>query len=177
MDRRLVAGVVVVAALVLAGLAAGLLDPLVATDGYQPTDGEATATPLSYEHTTVTVVDAETGEQLGQVRAAIADTWRKKYTGLSKTASLPEDRGMLFPYESEGSHTYVMRGMSFGIDIIYVGADGTITRIHHAPEPPEGADGDTYEYPGTGKYVLEVNYNWTVRHNVTEGDQVQIGDT
>ena len=83
---------------------------------------------------------------------------------------------MLFTYDSEGSHTYVMRGMSFGIDIVYIAANGTITRIHHAPEPPEGTDGEDYEYPGTGQYVLEVNYDWTTRHNVTEGDRVELGD-
>ena len=173
--RRVVVAFALVVALVAVGVLAGGLDPVLTTDGYQPA-GTETATPLEYQQTTVSVVDSDSGDQLGQVEAAVADTWRKRYTGLSKTESLPEDRGMLFTYGSEGSHTYVMRGMSFGIDIVYVAANGTITRIHHAPEPPEGADGEDYEYPGTGQYVLEVNYNWTVRHNVTEGDRVEIGD-
>ena len=175
MDRRYVVPAVVgVVALLATVFLAGALDPLVTTDGYQPDAGAETATPLSYEQTNVTVLDDGTGESLGTVRVAVADTWRKKYTGLSETESLPEDRGMLFPYDSEGEHTYVMRGMSFGIDIIYIGANDTITTIHHAREPPEGTDGEEFEYPGTGKYVLEVPYNWTVRHNVTEGDRVRI---
>jgi hypothetical protein len=198
MDRRYVvpalAGVV---ALLLVGLLTGALNPLLTTDGYQPvtptgepmTDGPATDDPASatptptqtviadgYVHTTVTVFDAETGEQLGAVRAAVAETWEEKYTGLSKTESLPPNVGMLFPYDSEGSHTYVMRGMDFGIDIVYIDGNGTITRIHHAEEPPEGEDGDSYRYPGYGQYVLEVNYEWTTHHDVSVGDKVEIGD-
>jgi uncharacterized membrane protein (UPF0127 family) len=187
MDRRVVVPVAIgVVALLLVGFTAGALDPLLTTGGYNPTtpnattpnatttDATATRTPFAYEHTTVTVVDSESGDELGTVEAAIADTYRKKYTGLSKTDHLPADRGMLFPYDSEGSHTYVMRGMDFGIDIVYVGANGTITKIHHAPEPPEGEDGENYRYPGTGQYVLEVTYEWTTEHDVTEGDTVQI---
>ena len=164
---------VLVGAFVLAGVIVGGLTLLVNTHSYPAPETE---TPLEYEQTTVTVVDADSGDQLGQVEATVADTWRKRYTGLSETESLPEDRGMLFTYDSEWSRTYVMRGMSFGIDIVYVAANGTITRIHHAPEPPEDADGEEFEYPGTGQYVLEVNYDWTTRHNVTEGDRVELGD-
>jgi hypothetical protein len=202
MDRRYVvpalAGVV---ALLLVGLLSGAFTPLLTTDGYQPvtpeaTDGTATdrtaadetataaatATPTrtviadGYAHTSVTVVDAETGDELGSVRAAVAESYQQKYTGLSKTESLPPDVGMLFPYDSEGSRTYVMRNMDFGIDIVYIAGNGTITRIHHAPEPPEGEDGESYRYPGYGQYVLEVNYEWTTRHGVTVGDEVEIGD-
>jgi uncharacterized membrane protein (UPF0127 family) len=187
MDRRVVVPLAIGAvALLLVAFTAGALDPLLTTQGYNPStpagagdsnatgDGTATRTPFAYEHTTVTVVDSETGGELGTVETAIADTYRKKYTGLSKTEHLPADRGMLFPYDGEGSHTYVMRGMDFGIDIVYVGANGTITKIHHAPEPPEGENGENYRYPGTGQYVLEVNYEWTTQHNVSVGDTVRI---
>jgi uncharacterized membrane protein (UPF0127 family) len=127
----------------------------------------------SYEHATVTIYD-ENGTQLGSVKVRVADTRQKRYTGLSATENLPEDEGMLFTYDSPANHTYVMRKMDFGLDIIYIGADGHITEIHHAPEPPEEADGNDYRYPGYGQYVLEVNLNWTTRHGVDEGDRVVI---
>lgn len=173
------------ALLVAAGLglyASGALAPLYGTGGYHPsasptaTDPSATPTAAAYDHVTVTVVDAETNATLGSVRAAVADTYRKKYTGLSKTDSLPEDRGMWFVYDEPGNRTYVMREMSFGIDIVYVDADGTITAIHHAPEPAPGEDGADQRYPGYGQYVLEVNYNWTVRHDVEVGDRVIVSE-
>ena len=184
-------GIVLAAlAVVLAGsalVASGAHLPFVGGPGYQPTatDGpaagtatqgsSATASPTEgrYDHATVTAVD-ENGTELGTVRVAVADTAEKRYTGLSKTESLPPDRGMLFTYGSEGSRTYVMRGMSFGIDIVYVDANGTVRTIHHAPEPPEGEDGEDYRYPGVGQYVLEVDYEWTIRHGVEPGDRVVI---
>jgi len=194
MDTRRVALAVVLGGLAVAILTVGvqgLIAPLLTTDGYQPPNstaapgggngtadgaGAGTSTPVNsdYQHATVVIEDAENGTELGRVRAAVAESYRQKYTGLSETAYLPPDRGMLFPYDENDDHTYVMRGMSFGIDIVYVAGNGTITRIHHAEEPPEGADGNDYEYPGYGQYVLEVNYDWTTRHNVTVGDQVRI---
>jgi uncharacterized membrane protein (UPF0127 family) len=193
------AGFVLVAlALLLAGgvvVATGAYLPFVAGPGYQPTatdgaaggtetgagtatagsTGSGTASPTAgrYDHATVTVLD-ENGTELGAVRVALADTPEKRYTGLSKTESLPADRGMLFTHDEQGNHTYVMREMSFGIDIVYIDANGTIRRIHHAPEPPEGEDGEDYRYPGVGKYVLEVNYEWTTRHGIEPGDRVRI---
>jgi uncharacterized membrane protein (UPF0127 family) len=121
---------------------------------------------------------SEDGELLGEAGAAVADDPNLRYTGLSETESLPEDRGMLFVYDSPGNHTYVMRNMSFGIDIIYVAPNGTITAIHHAPEPGPDEDGESQGYPGYGQYVLEVNYEWTVEHGVEVGDRVEfdLGD-
>ena len=177
-------------------VASGAYLPFVSGPGYQPTatgtagvppakgsgttaspaDGPvATASPTEgrYDHATVTVLDGN-GTELGSVRVAVADTPEKRYTGLSKTGSLPADRGMLFTYDRQGSHVYVMRDMSFGIDIVYIDANGTIRTIHHAPEPAEGEDGEDQRYPGEGQYVLEVNYEWTTRHGVAPGDRVVI---
>ncbi|WP_254542765.1 DUF192 domain-containing protein [Halomarina pelagica] len=128
-----------------------------------------------YDRTTVTISD-ENGTELGSVEARVADTWQKRYTGLSNTSSLPADEGMLFVHEKPQQLTYVMRGMDFGIDIVFVSANGTITEIHHAPKPPEGADGEDFRYSGRGKYVLEVNYDWTTRHGVEVGDRVSAPD-
>ncbi|PSP38033.1 DUF192 domain-containing protein [Halobacteriales archaeon QH_7_65_31] len=189
--RQILPALGVVLALLVVGYAAGLFAPLLTTGGYQPVAGPtatptehgdggptATATPYAdgYTRTSVTITDGETNATLGSVRAAVAETGQQKYTGLSKTESLPENRGMLFPYDGAADRTYVMRGMDFGIDIVYIDANGTITEIHHAPEPPEGEDGEQYRYPGYGQYVLELNYEWTTRHDVQVGDTVRLGE-
>lgn len=180
MDRRVVLSIAVAAlAVLLVLVAAGAFGPLMEAPGYHPGTGTdiagvgETPTESTYEHATVRFLDSN-DTTLGAIRAAVAETRAEKYTGLSKTDSLPEDRGMLFVYDAERKHTFVMRNMSFGIDIVYVDANGTITRIHHAPEPPEGADGEDYRYPGHGKYVVEVTYEWTTRHGVEVGDRVVI---
>ncbi|WP_436929941.1 DUF192 domain-containing protein [Halosimplex halobium] len=122
-----------------------------------------------YETTDVRVTTPD-GERLGSVTAAVADTGDLRFTGLSDTESLPEDMGMLFVYDSVGSHTYVMREMDFGLDIVYADGDGAITEIHHAPEPGPNEDGEDQTYPGRGQYVLEVNRGWTTERGVETGD-------
>lgn len=122
-----------------------------------------------YAQTEVRVISAD-GTERGVVTAAIADTYSLRYTGLSETESLPEDRGMLFVFNSVGTHEFVMREMDFGIDIVFADADGTITTIHHADAPGPDEDGSNQSYPGTGQYVLEVNQHWTTDRNITEGD-------
>lgn len=130
--------------------------------------------PTPYEETTATVTD-ENGTELGRVDARIADGWQQRIVGLSRTESLAADEGMLFVHDSETRHTFVMREMSFPLDIVFVAENGTITRIHHASVPPNGTgEGGLEEYAGVGKYVLEVNRGWTNRSGVTAGDRVAI---
>jgi uncharacterized membrane protein (UPF0127 family) len=110
------------------------------------------------------------GDPLGGVRAALARTGAERRLGLSDAQSMPEEGGMLFVFDEPSALTFVMRRMDFGLDIVYADADGTITTIRHAPAPGPNEDGSEQEYPGNGQYVLEVNYEWTTRHGVEEGD-------
>jgi uncharacterized membrane protein (UPF0127 family) len=137
-------------------------------------DPTHTATPVhsSYAQTTVTVQDGDGDAELGAVEAAIADNGSLRYTGLSNTESLPENRGMLFVFDSERDLTFVMREMDFAIDIVYIDSNGTITSIHHAPAPGPNEDGNDQEYSGRGQYVLEVNHHWTTDRGIEVGDQV-----
>lgn len=184
MDTRWIGyGVALAAALVavaLLALSTGAIAPLFGA-GYDPgktdttdpsTENGTTVVHSDYEHTAITVSDAETGEELGYIEAAIADTLPKRYLGLSETDDLPENRGMLFVYDDPGEYTYVMRNMSFGIDIVFIDADGRITTIHEASKPGPNEDGNEQTYPGGGQFVLEVNKGWMARHDVEVGDRV-----
>jgi uncharacterized membrane protein (UPF0127 family) len=142
------------------------------SDAASPTATQP-ATDASTPGTTVAVREQEAGEPLGTVQVRIAQTFDQRYVGLSETASLGPDEGMLFVHDEAGQHTYVMRNMSFPIDIIFIDANGTITTIHHAPTPPEGEQ-YSEQYPGYGKYVLEVNRGWTNRTGVEVGDRVEL---
>ncbi|WP_211694264.1 DUF192 domain-containing protein [Natronomonas salina] len=173
--------------LVVALLATGCVTPFDAGDSSTPTaetPATQTATPTpspspppaaheGYDQTTVTVLDAETDAELGRVEAAVADNSSLRYTGLSDTEELPADRGMLFVHERERDLTYVMRKMDFGIDIVFVAENGTITSTHHATAPGPDEDGNDQGYSGTGRYVLEVNYEWTAERGIEAGDRVE----
>ena len=77
---------------------------------------------------------------------------------------------MLFVHGDAAERAYVMRGMAFPIDIVFVDADGTVTTVHEAA--PESRPLTRYE--GTGRYVLEVPRGWSERHGVDPGDQLLI---
>ena len=121
------------------------------------------------DRATVTVRD-EDGTVLGTVEVRVADTARERYVGLSETASLGPDQGMLFVHESVGNYSYVMRDMAFPIDIVFVGPDRTITAIHHA----EVEERPLTRYTGRARWVLEVPSGWTTEHGVAVGDRVDI---
>jgi uncharacterized membrane protein (UPF0127 family) len=126
----------------------------------------------AYDDATVTVRDAATDEQLGTVAVRVADSPSERYTGLSETPRLAEGNGMLFVYSAAGNRTFVMRGMAYGLDIVFVGADGEITAIHEAP-PPAETDSDR-QYSGHARWVLEVPRGWTDERGVAVGDGVTV---
>ena len=126
--------------------------------------------PGPYNTTTVSVVD-ENGTSLATVEVRVADTFEKRYVGLSDTDSLASDEGMLFVHDEEGEHSYVMRGMDFPIDIVFLDSDGTVVEIVHA-----STDGENAPYSARAKYVLEVNRGWANRTGTSVGDTVEIPD-
>jgi uncharacterized membrane protein (UPF0127 family) len=167
-----VAGVVVVVAL-LGGFAvqAGFVDNPFAEDR-----DEATVTVREGSTETADGGDGNDSddEVLAVVDAEVADTSSERYTGLSEHESLENGSGMLFVYEEEQDLTFVMREMDFGLDIIFVGANGTITSIHDAPEPGPNEDGEEQQYSGYGKWVLEVPRGYADANDIEEGDVIEI---
>ena len=170
--RRVLAGAAALTTASLAGCTTSNGDSGGPSAEENATDGKTDEPEVHAGYETTEVRVESDGETLSTVTAAIADTPELRYTGLSDTESLPEDRGMLFVFKSADSHTFVMREMDFPIDIVYADVDGTITDIHHAPEPGPDEDGNEQEYPGFGQYVLEVNYNWTTDRGVEPGDRL-----
>jgi uncharacterized membrane protein (UPF0127 family) len=116
----------------------------------------------------------ETGEPKAVVDVEVADDRNERYTGLSDHESLEPGNGMLFVYGEEQDLTFVMREMDFDIDIIYIGADGEITSIHHARAPGPNEDGNDLRYPGRGKWVLEVPRGYANQTGIEVGDEVEI---
>jgi hypothetical protein len=158
-----------------AAVGAVLLLALVAVGGYvlyPPLSVALFGPPTEYGETTVTAYDAD-GERLGSVEARVADDRVERYAGLSHTDSLGDDEGMWFVHGGVDERTYVMRGMSFGIDIVFVAPNGTVTTVHHAEAPGEGVNGESLRYEGTGRYVLELPYEWTTRNGLGVGDCVE----
>lgn len=157
MNRRLLRIAALVLALgVLAGIAVATAPSLLIT---------------GYDTTTVEAVDGETGESLATVEVRVADGMVKRYVGLSATDGLGDDEGMLFVHDESGEYAYVMRDMAFGLDIVFVAPNGTVTEIREAE--PESRPYTRYR--GTGQYVLEVPKGWSDRNGVEPGDRLVFG--
>ncbi|WP_439028391.1 DUF192 domain-containing protein [Haloarchaeobius sp. DT45] len=131
--------------------------------------------PGEDQHDTGTVVVTdENGTRLATIAVEVADTRQERYTGLSDHETLEDGHGMWFVYEEERGMTFVMRRMDFPIDIVYVGADGRITSIHHMRAPGPGEDGNDITAPGRGQYVLEVPRGYTNETGIEVGDHVEV---
>jgi uncharacterized membrane protein (UPF0127 family) len=163
----------VVGLLVAAGGGAALALGVVDLDRGPTTD--ANGDDRTVDPTTTVTVRAPDGTERATVRVAVADSRIERYEGLSGTEPLDDGEGLLFVHPREDSYAYVMRGMRYPLDIVFVGANGTVTTVHHAPLPPEGAGGnDLTRYRGVGRYVLEVPYGYTNRTGITTGDRVVV---
>jgi uncharacterized protein len=173
--RRVLSGFLAVGALCLAGLL--VLNAVPSLFGFvlgAPAES-------SYGNATVTIQANETGPNtdsqnrtLGTVEVRLAETYEQKYTGLSDTPVLRNGTGMLFVYDAVEERTYVMRGMDYPLDIVFVGADRRINAIREAPAPGPNQDGNEIQRSGEAKWVLEVPRGWTATHNVTPGDRLTI---
>ncbi len=129
-------------------------------------------TPWNEDRATVEVI-GDDGTK-ATVDVEVADTTQERYTGLSDHDSLADGEGMLFVHSSEANQTYVMRDMEFDIDIIFIGADGEITTIHHARAPGPGEDGNDLQYSGQAQWVLEVPRGYANQTEMAVGDSVEI---
>ncbi|NHN41609.1 DUF192 domain-containing protein [Halorubellus sp. JP-L1] len=121
----------------------------------------------------VTVSDAESGASTC-VAVEVADTRPERFTGLSEHDSLANGSGMWFVHDSEENVTYVMREMSFPIDIVFVSADGRVTSVASLRAPEAGEDGESIRASGRAKWVLEVPRGYAAANGIDEGDRVDV---
>lgn len=157
--RMAVGGLLIVISIALVGIDLGLLPAPLADDK---------------QRAQVTISNEE-GQTLATVDARVADTSRERYRGLSDTERLPNGTGMLFVFDNEGERTFVMRDMGFPLDVIFIGAGGRITQIHHAPAPPSNTgEEELTPYRGQAKWVLEVPRGYSDQKDITTGDTIKI---
>lgn len=109
------------------------------------------------------------------IHVDLAITPDQQAKGLSIKNSLNDSEGMLFPFEKPGDYSFWMKDMKFPIDIIWIDPNNKIVHIEKNLQPciffifcP------SYSPDANAKYVLEVNSNYTTRHNITIGDSVYI---
>ena len=70
-----------------------------------------------------------------EFRCRLALTESEHRIGLSKTASLPPDEGLLFVFDRVASRTFHMSDVSFPIDIVGLSQNSTVVKIAHQCQP------------------------------------------
>ena len=126
-----------------------------------------------YDRQNVQVTDCD-GTQLAELDTRVAATTAQQYVGLSRTARLAPDEGMVFPDSEESDRQIVMRGMSIPLDVLFVGSDGRITSIVTL-SAPDGPIERHFTYEGVtrrGQFVIEARAGWANRTGVSVGDCV-----
>lgn len=113
-----------------------------------------------------------------QINVQIADTAESRVAGLSGVASLNEDDGMLFVFDTKGvTPLFWMKDMLIPLDLIWIG-NGKIIKIDkNVPIPSPGTPDNnlqTYSPGAPIDYVLEVNAGFSDKNNINVGDSVDL---
>lgn len=106
-----------------------------------------------------------------EIKVEVAKTSAEYYQGLSGRDDLCQNCGMLFVFADKTERTFVMRGMLFPIDIIWIDGE-KIVKIDKDLPPPVSNSGDGGEY----KSGQPVNYVLEVKSGFCRENKVKIGD-
>ena len=112
---------------------------------------------------------------LGAAGALAYGAWR--YVSLEDASA--SDRwgefgeAMLFPFETEGRHSFWMQGMKFPIDIIWLDSAKTVVHIEPQLEPCTPLDCPSYQPDQNAMYVLETVAGFSEKWGVTEGTRAE----
>jgi hypothetical protein len=118
------------------------------------------------EYPRVTVVFGK--DHRAKLSCQIAYEHDMQVVGLQKHASLGDDEGMLFPYDTPRRVQFHMGKVRFPIDIIFVGSDGRITKKAENIKP--GSPG-RWGMPHTS-CVIETNGGFCAKHGIEVGTEV-----
>ena len=140
----------------LGGWTAALLLALVATTG-----GAA-----ALDRSPLTI---ETGHGRFEFQVELAATPADRARGLMFRESLADDHGMLFDFGKAQPVSIWMRNTYIPLDVLFIRADGSISRIARNAEPLSDATIPSGEPVSA---VLELRGGLTSEHGIDVGDQV-----
>ena len=107
----------------------------------------------------------------GQVlRLEVARTTEEQAKGLMHRKTLPENQGMLFPYESDRKLSFWMKDTAIPLSIAFLAADGTIKEIYDM----RPFSLKTVSTRQSVRFALEVNQGLFVRLGIGVGDRVEL---
>lgn len=100
----------------------------------------------------------------------IAATPEEHAQGLMFRTAMPQDRGMLFVFGTEGVRSFWMRNTLIPLDILFIDPDGKIVKIHENAKPYDETLLSS-EVPAFA--ALELNGGSASRSGIAVGDTVR----
>ena len=105
-----------------------------------------------------------------QFNVELADDPQEQAMGLMHRESLPLSSGMYFVNQRPRPTSFWMRNTLIPLDMLFISAEGVVTRIHHNAVPLDetAIDGGSEVFT-----VLEINGGLAERLGITEGSEVR----
>ncbi|NJM50527.1 MAG: DUF192 domain-containing protein [Sphingomonadales bacterium] len=111
----------------------------------------------------------KSGKKTHSFTAEIAATGPQQAQGLMFRRSLADDAGMIFPFPQARPASFWMKNTVIPLDIIFIGADGTIESIGENAVPYSL---DTVSSKGSVQAVLELRGGLTSELGIKAGDTI-----
>lgn len=103
-----------------------------------------------------------------KLKVKVADDDKERYNGLSGYQALDDNEGMLFVHPEIGRHKYVMRGMNFDLDFIFIRDDKVVDIAKNVSMRYKGIIQGATDYDK----ILEVPAGWCDRKGIKLGDKI-----
>ena len=106
-----------------------------------------------------------------KIRADVVDSPATREQGLMFRRNLPKNYGMLFVFPGEDAKVFWMKNTWVSLDIVFIGADQRITRIHARvrPSTEKTTDEEVARVRGPAQYVLELPAGAARRYKLKVG--------
>ena len=101
----------------------------------------------------------------------VAKTISQKTKGLMYRSSLPNEKGMLFPFWFSWYRTFWMKNVSIPLDIIFINREFKVVSIFEAPANV-GILNKKFYASGFCKYVIECNVGFCKNNHVSLGTNI-----
>lgn len=102
----------------------------------------------------------------------IVSTPKEMEIGLSKTSSLPQNKGMLFSFKTPDYYSFWMKNMKIPIDIIFLSKDEIVTIFNKVKPPLPNESPTIYRPDKPSDKVFEINAGLSEKYNFKKGDKV-----
>jgi uncharacterized membrane protein (UPF0127 family) len=108
-------------------------------------------------------------DTITNIEIEIADTPKKRETGLMHRHKMGTNQGMLFIFDKEERQSFWMKNTHIPLDIIFVNQEKTIVHIAENCQPYSLKSIPSFEY---AKYVVEVNAGFANKYDLRIGDSI-----